>query len=62
MTLKEVKAADRRYQKAAAGAQDAAQQRTAAIRAAVNAGVSMAEIGRALGISRARVAQIVHRG
>lgn len=62
MTLKQVKAADRRYKQAAGKADQAAQQRADAIRAAVRAGVSMAEIGRALGISRARVAQIVHRG
>lgn len=61
MTLKEIKAADRRYQRAASNAHDAAQERAAAIRAAVREGISMAEIGRALGISRARVAQIVKR-
>lgn len=61
MSLKAVKAADRRYQAASDKAHQAAQERTEAIRAAVRAGVSMAEIGRTLGISRARVAQIVHR-
>ena len=59
MTIKEIKAADRRLQRASATAHQAAQDRTAAIRAAVQQGVSMAEIGRALGISRSRVGQIV---
>lgn len=61
MTLKQVKAADRRYKQAAGKADKAAQDRANAIRAAVRAGISMADIARALDISRARVAQIVHR-
>lgn len=58
--LKAIRAADRRYQRTSDTAHQASQERTAAIRAAVRAGVSMADIGRELGISRARVAQIVH--
>lgn len=62
MTLEAIKAADDRFQVAAQAAETVREERNNRIRLAVQDGVSMTEIARAIGVSRARVAQIVERG
>lgn len=59
MTLKAIAASDQRFQAASRKAEKLRQERNNLIRAAVAGGVSMTEIARAIGVSRARVAQIV---
>jgi len=61
VTLDAVTEADKRFQDAAATSESLRQERNNLIRAAVADGVSMTEIARALGCSRARIAQIVKR-
>jgi hypothetical protein len=51
--------AERDYQAALRHAEQARDDREAAVRAAVGAGISQAECGRILGLGRARIGQII---
>lgn len=58
MDLKELAALDRRYQRQAVKSEQLRTQRNEAIRQLVDEGVRMSDIAKALGVTRARVAQI----
>lgn len=58
MDLKELAALDRRYQRQAVKSEQLRTQRNEAIRQLVDKGVRMSDIAKALGVTRARVAQI----
>lgn len=59
MTLQQIADADKRFQQASSDAEALRQERNNLIRAAVADGLTMTEVARAIGVSRARVAQIV---
>lgn len=59
MTLQQIAEADKRFQQASSDAEALRQERNDLIRAAVANGASMTDIARAIGCSRARIAQIV---
>ena len=61
MTLEQIADADKRFQKASDEAEALRQERNNLIRAAVAEGVTMTDIARAIGCSRARVSQIMER-
>lgn len=54
----DLKQSETRYQRAAERAEEAREQRNAAVRAAVDAGMTHAQIAAETGLTRARVGQI----
>jgi predicted XRE-type DNA-binding protein len=58
MTLEELRRLDAEYQRLAGDAEAVRRQRNEAIRALLDSGMRVAEVARALGVTRARIDQI----
>jgi hypothetical protein len=58
MTLEELRRLDAEYQRLAGEAEAVRRQRNEAIRALLDSGMRVAEVARALGVTRARIDQI----